>query len=944
MTGFPTSSMQQRLVARERSDRRVRLVLQPEATHDLAEWQRRLDAVVAQHEALRTRLEVPAGLKQPVQIIDDASRVELSLVDGRLQVSAPAALVDAQSMIQLAIELEGGPADDPMQYADAAEWLNELLDEPEGAEARALWKSRDAEPAAELLFETGERTCSREIQLPEGVGDADVVAALSLVVARLDESRRSRFGIALRGRFHEDLEDAIGRFARWAVLPAAPDLQRAVSEHRRWADAELQEARDLQPQITHASEARDPALLLGFEDHGALKGRVVELDDGGWNASVVLTLVRRAGSTWLRAESTHPTALLEQVLAAIEASPETRACDVNLVPAEHREQLAQRAGRAHAPEPERLDVAFERVASEHADAVFVSAGEDRATYSRTRARADAIAAALIARGVERGDRVALGLSRSPDMVACILAVWKVGAAYVPIDPAYPEQRIRYLLDDSRARVAVTDASDARFPEAIVLTDVGESSAVDSKGDVDDVAYVIYTSGSTGRPKGVEVTHRTLHASTASRLSHYGGGPGTFLLLSSYAFDSSVAGIFWTLTTGGTLVLPAEGEERDPEALSARIEREGVTSLLTLPSLYALLLEHANALGSLKTAIVAGEACPRTLVERHFAALPECTLHNEYGPTEATVWSSVWKARVDAPVTIGGPVDHAELWVVDPRGELAPVGACGELWIGGRAIARGYLARPELSAERFIDNPFGEGRLYRSGDRVRWIGDELEFLGRVDDQVKVRGFRVELGEIETALTELAGVREAAATVRGEAESARLVGYLVSDEALDTEALRGALSARLPAYMIPTLVRVDDLPRTPNGKVDRDALPHPDHAGRATSTEYVAPRDPVDEVVAGIWGQILGTERVGIHDDFFELGGTSLVVTQVVARVRQAFRIDIPLRVLFDHPRVGALVDELRKQHGARMDKLAPVLLELARASEADAKSIVEGHST
>lgn len=944
MSGFAPSSTQRALTDCGRMDARIRATFRTSTERSADEWRSRLERVAERHEILRTRLVVPPGLKLPVQEIGDTCRVDVEVDGDRLTLDAPAACLDARSMVLLARELEQESNDEPMQFADASEWLDELLEEAEGAEARAFWKQRhdtigsmargfgstDSDPYAHDLVDGGA---------------AHVLAILRILSTRIDERHPPSLGLMLDGRIHEDLEAALGPFARCAPIALGPALDQPFRVHATWAQRELDELIALQAQLTRPGDAPEPPLVLRLDDVRDLpEGWTLDhVDDGALGSAIVLALARTRDGWTLRAEGTaEGRRLVEQVVCASNDArehPERAAASLDAVPAAHREQLATWSPTPESPAPQRMDQVFADAAQRAPDAPVVL-GSAHSSYADALARASSITAALRERGVKRGQRVALAISDRRQLVPCIVGIWRAGAAYVPIDPAYPDDRVRFLLDDSRSTCVLTD--DTRFDDAVRLDRIPDAATETSaEGDVDDVAYVIYTSGSTGRPKGVEVTHRQLHASTSSRLAHYGGGPEVFLLLSSFAFDSSVAGIFWTLSTGGALVLPAEGEERDPERLAKRIERHSVRTLLTLPSLYMMLLDHAEQLGSLRTAIVAGEACATNVVERHMAALPKCALHNEYGPTEATVWSTVWRAdRVPSRVPIGGPVRHAQLFVVDPRAELSPIGAAGELWIGGHGVAKGYLDRPELTDERFVDSPFG--RVYRSGDRVRWNEGELEFLGRVDDQVKVRGFRIELGEIESVLAALPGVREAAAAVRGEAESARLVGYLVCDEPLDTEALRASLSTRLPAYMVPGLVRVDDLPRTPNGKVDRDRLPHPDSLGRSTSTEYVAPRDPVEEVVCGIWGQVLGVEQVGVLDDFFELGGTSLVVTQTIARIRQAFRIDVPLRTLFDHPQVGALVKTLRETHGERMEKLAPLLLELARADAKKAAELVASH--
>jgi myxalamid-type nonribosomal peptide synthetase MxaA len=422
------------------------------------------------------------------------------------------------------------------------------------------------------------------------------------------------------------------------------------------------------------------------------------------------------------------------------------------------------------------------------------------TYGELNARADAIADHLRGLGVRPGTCVGLCLERSPEMLVGIVGVLKAGGAYVPLDPAYPDARLRYALEDSGAPVVLTRPGLAeRLPGSIArVIPIAEAMRTGAtrtyalaRSTPDDPAYVIYTSGSTGRPKGVPVTHRNLVHSTRARMSFYVERPERFLLLPSFAFDSSVAGIFWTLGTGGTLVLPRERSEQDVQALAELIERRGVTHLLCLPTLYDLIREHAHPsqLASLRTVIVAGEACPATLPRRHYERIPGARLFNEYGPTEATVWSTAYEVPPEfagTQVPIGRPVGDTRVYVLDPRRRLVPIGVRGELYLGGSGITPGYLHRPEETAERFVPDPFSAAagaRLYRTGDLVRWRADgNLEFLGRTDHQLKIRGYRIEPGEIEAALGEHPGVRESVVSTRGQASARHPPGEVPEVDAL------------------------------------------------------------------------------------------------------------------------------------------------------------------
>ena len=628
----------------------------------------------------------------------------------------------------------------------------------------------------------------------------------------------------------------------------------------------------------------------------------------------------------------------ERVLEAVVANPVQVIGSLELLSSEERRQILEEWNDTKREVPvATLPVLFEEQVERTPGAVAVVYEEQSLTYRELNERANQLAHYLMERRIGPEDLVALAVPRSLEMVVALLGILKAGAAYLPLDPEYPEERLRFMVEDARP-VCVITTSEVKLhvPEdgwRILLDEreTGEALAGRARSNPLDhertgaltpqnPAYVIYTSGSMGVPKAVTVSHRNLLTSTLARLTCYQESVKRFLLVSSFSFDSSVAGIFWTLSQGGELHLLKEGSQRDAGLLVECINISEITHLLCLPSLYGALLalEPDKSLRSLRVVILAGEECPGALLARHERINPWVTHYNEYGPTENTVWSTVYQYcswQRNAKVPIGRPIWNTRVYVLDGSLGAVPVGVAGELYIAGAGLARGYLKRPGLTAERFVANPFESdgSRMYRTGDLARWREDgNLEFLGRVDQQVKIRGFRVELGEIEAVLREQDGVQEAVVVAReDEPGEKRLVGYVVgaAGKSVDASALRQELTKKLPDYMVPAAVMVlERIPLTANGKVDRKALPAPEFI---STSDYREGRTPEEEILCGLFAEVLGVSRVGLDDNFFEMGGHSLLAVTLVSRVRTVLGVELPLDTLFEWPRVGELGPRLRE---------------------------------
>lgn len=575
----------------------------------------------------------------------------------------------------------------------------------------------------------------------------------------------------------------------------------------------------------------------------------------------------------------------------------------------------------HALTPERRALTFEG---------------DHLTYAELHARADDLARRLAALGVRRGSIVGVSMERSFSLVVALLAVVKAGGAFLPIDPGYPAERARFMIEESGASVVLSlRASASRLPvgpHLILLDDDVAPSARAELGSANgsDLAYVLYTSGSTGRPKGALNTHEGIVNRLLWMQEAYRLGPDDVVLQKTpIGFDVSVWEFFWPLLTGARLVLTRPGEHTNPEYLARCIEAEGVTTLHFVPSVLRFFLDalegQSASLRSLRRVVVSGEALDRELVERFFRVVPGAELHNLYGPTEAAIDVTAHACRPGelGEVPIGRPIANTQIYVLDAEGRPCPVGVPGEIVIGGVGVARGYVAQPELTRQRFVDDKFsrrwlerGGARpprlahsLYRTGDRGHFGEDgEIFYLGRRDDQIKLRGVRIELGEIETALRAHPDVREAAVVVHAQ----RLVAYVVLRQGVPSRGaaeLREHLARTLPEPMVPAAYEfLDALPLSPSGKLARAALPAPRSQAPGEASSGAA--RPLEDLVAEVFAAVLGRPKVGPSDDFFALGGHSLLATQVVARLRGQLGFDVALRSLFDAPTPAALAERLR----------------------------------
>ena len=791
-----------------------------------------------------------------------------------------------------------------------------------------------------------------------------LLAAFKVLLAQYTGQEDIVVGTPIAGRTRAETEGLIGCFVNTLALRTDlsddPTFRQLVARVREvalgaYAHQELPFERLVEELQPERDTSQAPLFNVMFvlqnvpRSERRLRGltmRHIELDKGTAKFDLSLGLAEKAGG--LRGVLSYSTDLFDrgtierlvgqfrELLAAVVAEPERRLSALPLLStAERRTMLANWNDTRRAwPDSEAcLHSLVARQAAATPEVVAIVDQTVRLTYGELDRRADRVAHRLRRLGVGPEVRVGVCLERSVDLVVGLLAVLKAGGAYVPLDPSYPRERLDFMLRDSRAHLLLTQHRlrldlPGRDTQVVCLDAEGEAlggeppAAPESGVGPDNLAYVMYTSGSTGRPKGVMVSHRAVLNHLRWRQGYFPLSAGDRgLHKASVSFDDSVWEVFEPLLAGARLILARPGGQSDPSYLVQLIAEQQITTACFVPSLLRSFLEEPNLgrCASLRRVTTGGEALPLELQELFFTRL-RAGLHNGYGPTEATISATFWTCERESDrrtVPIGRPIANTRIYVLDRHLRPVPVGVPGELYIGGDGLARGYLGRAALTAERFVPDPFTDvpgARLYRTGDRARYRGDgTLEFLGRLDFQVKIRGFRVEPGEIAATLAEHPGVGDAIVVAPEDSPGdRRLVAYIVpaaDASSPGADELRGFLQARLPEHMIPwAFVLLDAMPLTPSGKVDRRALPAPEHT-RAGLEDLVTPRTPVEEAIAEIWIALLKLERVGIHDNFFALGGHSLLAAQLVARLRVAFGLDLPLRALFETPTVAGLAERI-----------------------------------
>jgi amino acid adenylation domain-containing protein len=969
-------------------------------------------AAVGRHEILRTTFQRRTGMSVPLQVVhqelpphwevvdlpdsgeaqaaelarlaDEERRTAVALDGGpilravlvahgaerhHLILTAPSVFADPSSVTALLAEVAahygGAPAaEEPLQYADFAEWQHELLegDDPDAQQARTYWATLGETPTPTVPFlhgtsqpsATERQSVAVSAQTKAAVDAAAeqygvsrelfVLSAWQVLLGFLSGSHEVDVAVTLPGRQHAELTGALGAFAR-AVPVRAPladgrtfaevldRVARSAAESIGWQDYRSGElglpqvgfaAADTLGRVDADGVAFSIAHAAAAGDGQALMLSLSESNDG-WEATLAYD-----PAAFEAAQVERLGAQLERVLEALTRHPDASIDEIELVGDEERQRLLVENNATRADVPATTIDALVRAASAKRPgetAVVDDAGS--IDYANLDRRVNQLAHRLRELGVGPDVIVGLCTDRTIEMVVGFLGIMRAGGAYLPLHSEHPPARLLHQLTETNAPVIVTqsalldrfsgfDGELIRLDEDRAALEDQPSTAPDPVGSPDDLVYVMYTSGSTGTPKGVAVTNANLVNYVTDMVDRFDAGetPMTFALVTAISTDLGNTSVFPALCSGGTLSLISPGAAADPGALASRMRERPADVLKITPSHLNAVLAGADAeMLPRKWLVLGGEACSWDVVAR-VRELSDCRILNHYGPTETTVGSCTMIVDdgpgqyAPATVPIGRPIANTACYIVDGRGRPTPTGVVGALFISGAGVARGYVGQEELTAERFVTDPFeavAGGRMYSTGDLARWLPDgTIEFLGRADEQVKIRGFRVEPAEIEEALRRLPAVREAAVVAREEASGdKRLVGYVVSDGSVSSEQLRAHVAEWVPDFMVPSaFALLDELPRTPSGKIDRLALPEPE-AAAASAEEFVAPRTPMEEKVAAIWADVLNVQQVGIHDDFFALGGHSLLATQIVAQIRTDFSVELPLHSLFSSPTVESL---------------------------------------
>ncbi len=870
-----------------------------------------------------------------------------------------------------------------IQYKDFAAWQNELFKSEEIKKQGEYWlKAFEGEipvinlptnyqrPSIQsfegdsIKFEINEELTSKLRQIAKETGSTMYMVLLSacnVLLSKYAGQEDIVIGSPAAGRPHADLQNIMGMFVNTLAMRNYPESNKTFKEFLTEVKARALQAyenqdyqfEELIDKLTIKRDvSRNPLFDVMFSmenvDIGELriaelKANIHEIDIKIAKFDITIAAIESSKTiglsinycTKLFNKQTIETMSkhLTNILNSIASNINLRLSELEMLSEEEKYKVLYEFNNTKAdyPSDKTLHQLFEQQVEENSDNIALIYGEESKTYKELDISSNQLARTLREKGVKPNSIVGIMVERSFEMIVGIMGILKAGGAYLPIDPEYPEDRISFILKDSKAELLLTQSkyiSKVEFDgEILDLEDeqsyINDGAKLINVNSSKDIAYVIYTSGSTGTPKGVMIEHESVVNTLTDMERNY---PLTkddvYLLKTSYTFDVSVTEIFGWFIGKGKLAILKPGDEKDVSEILNAIEKHKVTHINFVPSMLNILLEgldarNLNKIGSLKYVFAAGEALIKETVNRFYKLIKTASLENIYGPTETTIYVTRYSLKnFDNDIKnipIGKPLSNIRAYIVDKDRKLQPVGIHGELCFAGVGLGRGYLNRPELTAEKFVENPFVPGeRMYKTGDLARWMPDgNIEFLGRIDHQVKIRGFRIELGEIESQLLKYEGINEVIVVAKEDKNRNNyLCGYICGEREYSISELREHLAKELPEYMIPSyIIQLEKLPLTANGKVDRKSLPEPD-GSITTGVEYVAPSNEIEEKLVSIWQEVLEIERVGINDNFFELGGHSLKAINISAKIQKELNVLVPLKEMFGTPTIKGLANYVK----------------------------------
>lgn len=1051
--GYRLSPQQKRLLLLQQSNVYVKCSVLIQGTINIEILKTALEKVVERFEILRTTFKYFPGLNVPLQVIGDggviwniaADLTEQSLVEQQTNIAAmfeqftqlnievkecailyasllilsptqhtlmlglPALCIDVIGMQNLVNELsrcykavlKGEEiTNEPLQYADIAEWENELLEAEDQEFAKRYWLQQPSE--SEIIKLPSERQVTKSLKFqPQLVSlpiEQDLQAAIAnfisqyktstatflltcwnILLYRLTGEKNLIVGTAFSGRKYEELNSVIGLLVKYLPISCnltdeieftelVQQIEQASNSAAQWQEYYNDESSNIKQcffgfdfiELTEKYFADQVSFSI---EKIAAYLELFKVKLSGVQTANTLNLEFQYNPNLFAQEDIEELAAqFNKLLTSVVSNFNTGISKLEILSDRQRHQLLVEFNQTQAnyPQDECFHQLFETQVSRTPDNIAIVFENQQLTYAELNTRANQLAHYLRQLGV--GAEVLVGIcierrreAASPQtsllMLIGLLGILKAGGAYVPLDPTYPQERLAFMLEDSKVPVLLTQQHlKETLPQhqaRVICLDADWEAIASHPQDNPKVsvtsanlAYVIYTSGSTGKPKGTLIEHRGLVNYLCWCVPAYAVEQGEGAIAhSSISFDATITGLFVPLLVGRKVrLLP---ESLGIEALATTLQTSNNYSLIKITPAHLELLSQQispqQAANLTKALIIGGENLTAAQIAFWQEFAPQTLLVNEYGPTETVVGCCVYRVpqgqHLSGSVPIGRPIANTQLYILDQHLQPVPLGVAGELYIGGDGVSRGYLNQPQLTAEKFIANPFTPGtKLYKSGDLARYLptGD-IEYLGRIDDQVKIRGFRIELGEIETLLSQHPSIQTAVVVAREDTGDKRLVAYIVPvAEVINQSELREFLALQLPEYMLPTaFVVLKSLPLTANGKVDRKALPTPEQVRPQLAATFVAPQNATEEAIAQIWAEVLKLNQIGIHDNFFALGGHSLLLTQVTSRLYQAFSIEVSLRQLFDTPTIAQLAEVINQKLLQQTDEatLAQMLAEL-----------------